>query len=91
VKVGSFNEDDGQTGVAHFLEHMAFKGSSVVGTHNDRVERPIREAQDEVFSEIRTLSAQAEERGLTQGGQAKLAALQDKLAALVEEGALTRC
>lgn len=32
VKVGSVNEVPGQTGVSHMLEHMAFKGSKVIGT-----------------------------------------------------------
>ena len=32
--VGGANEPDGKTGVAHFLEHLAFKGTSKIGTTN---------------------------------------------------------
>ncbi|MEN8376062.1 MAG: pitrilysin family protein [Gemmatimonadota bacterium] len=37
--VGSANERPGETGVAHLLEHLLFKGSSSVGTTNWAVER----------------------------------------------------
>ena len=32
--VGGANEPDGKTGVAHFLEHLAFKGTRRIGTTN---------------------------------------------------------
>lgn len=32
VKVGGVDEESGQTGIAHLLEHMAFKGTSQIGT-----------------------------------------------------------
>ena len=32
--VGGANEPDGQTGVAHYLEHLAFKGTQHIGTTN---------------------------------------------------------
>ena len=32
--VGGVDEPDGQTGVAHFLEHLAFKGTKSIGTSN---------------------------------------------------------
>ncbi len=34
VKVGGVDEEIGYTGLAHILEHIAFKGTSVVGTKN---------------------------------------------------------
>lgn len=34
VKVGGVNEQLGRTGAAHLLEHMAFKGTTTVGTKN---------------------------------------------------------
>lgn len=34
VKAGSVDEQEGQHGLAHFLEHMAFKGTDTIGTHN---------------------------------------------------------
>lgn len=34
VKVGGVDEDTGSTGIAHFLEHMAFKGTREIGTRD---------------------------------------------------------
>jgi predicted Zn-dependent peptidase len=45
--VGAFDEADGQTGIAHLLEHMAFKGSQRIGTQDFRREAPLLDALDE--------------------------------------------
>lgn len=34
--VGAYDEQDGQTGLAHLLEHMAFKGTPNIGTSDFR-------------------------------------------------------
>ena len=39
--VGGINEQVGQTGLAHLYEHMAFKGTRVVGTTSYEKEKPI--------------------------------------------------
>jgi len=39
--VGAVDEPDGRTGIAHLYEHMAFKGTEVVGTKGWRKERPL--------------------------------------------------
>ncbi|HUG39917.1 MAG TPA: pitrilysin family protein [Longimicrobiales bacterium] len=39
--VGSVNERLGETGIAHFLEHLLFKGTTTVGTANVRREREL--------------------------------------------------
>lgn len=39
--VGGINEQVGQTGIAHLYEHMAFKGTRLIGTTNYEEERPI--------------------------------------------------
>lgn len=39
--VGGINEQVGQTGIAHLYEHMAFKGTRVVGTTDYDKEKPI--------------------------------------------------
>ncbi len=41
VKLGGVDEVPGQTGLAHFLEHMAFKGSDTIGTKSYRKEKPL--------------------------------------------------
>ncbi|MDJ0732800.1 MAG: pitrilysin family protein [Nostocaceae cyanobacterium] len=39
--VGGVDEPDGKTGVAHFLEHLAFKGTTKIGTKNYRKEKQL--------------------------------------------------
>lgn len=40
-RVGSVNEHLGNTGIAHLLEHLLFKGTSSVGTRNVEAEREL--------------------------------------------------
>lgn len=47
ANVGAFDEEDGQTGIAHLLEHMAFKGTQRIGTQDFRREAPLLDALDE--------------------------------------------
>jgi len=49
VNVGSVNEVTGITGVAHILEHMAFKGTREIGTTNYKQERKALAAVDRAF------------------------------------------
>jgi predicted Zn-dependent peptidase len=46
VKVGSVDEKEGQTGLAHMFEHLAFKGTPVIGTRNYGKEKVILEQID---------------------------------------------
>jgi predicted Zn-dependent peptidase len=41
--VGSAQEEDGKSGLAHLLEHMLFKGTSSLGTKDYRAEKRLRE------------------------------------------------
>lgn len=50
--VGGANEVPGQTGVAHFLEHLAFKGTTRIGTTNYEAERPLLIRLDELHTQI---------------------------------------
>ena len=47
-KVGAAYEQSGETGIAHFLEHMMFKGTTTIGTKNPAEE-------EKILSQIRTL------------------------------------
>lgn len=49
AKVGAVNEADGQTGAAHYLEHLAFKGSTRIGTRDYTAEKPILDQMDAAF------------------------------------------
>jgi predicted Zn-dependent peptidase len=50
--VGGVDEPDGQTGVAHFLEHLAFKGTERIGTTDYAKEAPLLTAQDKLAEQI---------------------------------------
>ena len=50
--VGGVDEPDGQTGVAHFLEHLAFKGTQEIGTTNYKAEAKVLNKLDRLFAEI---------------------------------------
>ena len=51
--VGAFDEADGETGMAHLLEHMAFKGTADVGGGSAR-EASLLDAADAAFGELRS-------------------------------------
>ena len=50
VNVGGVDEPKGRTGIAHIFEHMAFKGSSRIGTNNWEAEKVILEEVDATYS-----------------------------------------
>ncbi|CAL8468516.1 g8056 [Coccomyxa elongata] len=49
ANVGAFDEVSGQTGIAHLLEHMAFKGSVRLGTKDYQREAALLNSVDEAF------------------------------------------
>lgn len=53
AKVGSANERPGTTGVAHFFEHMMFKGSRTIGTTDIERDLAIMAEQEAVQERIR--------------------------------------
>lgn len=50
--VGGADEPEGKTGVAHFLEHLAFKGSSTLGTTDYEAEKVLLDRLDVLFDQI---------------------------------------
>ena len=57
ANVGAVNEADGKTGLAHYLEHLAFKGTTQIGTTDYTAEKPLLDGMDAVFDQI--LAAEA--------------------------------
>ncbi len=57
--VGSANESYGITGISHLLEHMAFKGTKIVGTKDYEVEIKILQEMDALYDEIKREKAKA--------------------------------
>ena len=43
-RVGAVDEEKGESGAAHFLEHMMFKGTTSIGTKDYKAEKPILNA-----------------------------------------------
>ncbi|GAB4373838.1 MAG: insulinase family protein [Acidobacteriota bacterium] len=60
--VGSANEQVGQTGIAHFFEHMMFKGSKTIGTKDIKRDLEIMAEQERLQDEIRAWYRKQRER-----------------------------
>ncbi|PIQ21908.1 MAG: peptidase M16 [Cytophagales bacterium CG18_big_fil_WC_8_21_14_2_50_42_9] len=54
VRAGSKNDPATATGVAHYLEHMMFKGTSRIGTRNYRQEKIVLDEIEQLFESYRT-------------------------------------
>jgi predicted Zn-dependent peptidase len=52
VAVGGVDEEPGRTGIAHLLEHMAFKGTREIGTKDYAQEKILLEKIEEVQSQM---------------------------------------
>jgi predicted Zn-dependent peptidase len=74
--VGSSNESYGITGISHLLEHMAFKGTKVVGTKDFQAEAKILDEIDALYDEIKR------ERAKVKPDAEKLKEMQGKFDAL---------
>ena len=77
VPVGSVNESLGTTGIAHFLEHLLFKGSTTIGTRDVEAERALFRRMDAAHDSL----VQARGR-LPEPDSARLAELEARIAAL---------
>lgn len=62
AEVGSADEVEGKTGAAHYLEHLAFKGTQQIGTKNYAAEQEVLARLDEVFARLQA----AESAGKTE-------------------------
>ncbi|MCK6480305.1 MAG: insulinase family protein [Planctomycetes bacterium] len=51
-RVGGVDEKVGQTGIAHILEHMLFKGTDVWGTTDYAAEKPLLDRTERLYHEI---------------------------------------
>lgn len=78
--VGGANEPEGKTGVAHFLEHLAFKGTTRIGTKDYKAEKPILDKLDSLWQQIQSAKAAGKQQEV-----AKLEAEFQKLEAQASE------
>lgn len=78
--VGGINEQVGQTGLAHLYEHMAFKGTRMVGTKDYEKEKPILDELARVGTELEQRQRRIAQKtgGATAEEQAAVDALQKR-------------
>lgn len=84
VDVGAVDEPDGQTGVAHYLEHLAFKGTSEIGTVNYEEEKPLLEKLSILFDQIQIARKENNQEKLTQL-EAEFAQINQQASELVQQ------
>lgn len=82
--VGGADEPDGKTGIAHFLEHLAFKGTQRIGTRNYEAEKPLLERLDQLAEQIQAAKNPAEVGRL----QAQFERVEAEAAELVKQNEL---
>ncbi|MHC4175577.1 MAG: M16 family metallopeptidase, partial [Planctomycetota bacterium] len=78
--VGSVDEVKGITGLAHLFEHMAFKGTSTIGTKDYEAEAKVMARMDEIFEAIK-----AEQRKGDRADETRLAELKKQFKEAQEE------
>ena len=64
VRAGGKDDPADNTGLAHYLEHMMFKGTRILGTQDYARERPMLEQIEDLFEQYRTLTDPAERAAL---------------------------
>ena len=84
ANVGGVNEEDGKTGTAHYLEHLAFKGTTRIGTLDYPAERQVLNEMDAVFDQILAAEDGGDTAKATQLWS-QLRGLQEKAASFVEQ------
>ncbi|AFY99233.1 M16 family metallopeptidase [Calothrix sp. PCC 6303] len=87
--VGGVNEESGKTGIAHFLEHLAFKGTTRIATKDYQAEKPLLERLEELDNQIRTAKAANQQEKVT-SLTAEFQQVEAKATALVNQNELGR-
>ena len=64
VKVGSKNDPQETTGLAHYFEHLMFKGTQQYGTQNYELEKPMLDRIEELFEVYRKTVDPAERKAI---------------------------
>ena len=83
-KVGSVDDPQGTTGIAHLLEHMMFKGTQIYGTTNYKTEVPLMEKIDRAYAELARERAKLSSPFEKADGE-RIQKLEQEMAALMEE------
>lgn len=62
VRVGGKNDPKETTGLAHYFEHLMFKGSEQFGTQDYEAEKPYLDEIERLYEEYRTITDPAERK-----------------------------
>ncbi|MCB0346704.1 MAG: insulinase family protein, partial [Bdellovibrionales bacterium] len=81
VRVGGVDEIPGSTGISHMLEHMAFKGTNVVGTTDSKREAELLERLEKRIKELESPALSSKDEQVHQ--------IQTELSKLWEEDEFT--
>jgi len=84
AKVGSVNEVPGITGLAHMFEHMAFKGTTQIGTKDYKKEKKALDAVDAAWHAYWNAKVSGADEATLQGLMDELKAAQDAAGEFVE-------
>ncbi|MGA7935804.1 MAG: pitrilysin family protein [Kovacikia sp.] len=89
ANVGGADEPDGKTGVAHFLEHLAFKGTTRIGTMDYGAEKPLLDQLDQLAGQIQTAKANGQTAEVSKL-QAEFARVEAEATRLVKQNEIGR-
>lgn len=91
-KVGAVDESNDQTGAAHLLEHMLFKGTTTIGSIDYRQEKPILENLRTVIKAIdkETMKCVGADKKKLESLNNRLAMLQEEARKLFKENEIDR-
>ncbi len=64
VRVGGKNDPAETTGLAHYFEHLMFKGTKNFGTQNYETEKPLLDKIEELFEVYRVTTDEAERKAI---------------------------
>ncbi|MFN6501439.1 MAG: insulinase family protein [Nostoc sp. DedQUE01] len=87
--VGGVDEPDGKTGVAHFLEHLAFKGTTRIGTEDYKAEKPLLERLEQLDTQIKAAKADGKKAEVARL-EAEFKRVESEAAKLVKQNELGR-
>lgn len=86
--VGSVNEPAGRTGIAHMFEHMAFKGTTSIGTNDIEAEMAALRRQEDIYLRLREerLKGPRADSARIDSLQRQFEAAQEEAQSYVEQG-----
>ena len=64
VRVGSKNDPAETTGLAHYFEHLMFKGTKNFGTSDYETEKPLLDQIEQLFEKYRSTTDEAERKAI---------------------------